>query len=179
MHFISILIATAYYSVFYERKIILLGYMGSGKSTIGQLLAHALDLPFEDLDSFIERKEGKKISEIFALKGEIYFRKQEQPTSLSCWTALPYGHRLGRRYPCYGKAMELIRAASPYSFYLQLPTSELMARLLPEKAKRPLIAHLSFEDIEEFLNKHLFERFPFYTQAHFILPVMALAPPRL
>ena len=160
-----------------KEKIILLGYMGSGKSTIGQLLAHALDLPFEDLDSFIERKEGKKISEIFALKGEIYFRKQEQAylsELLDCST--PMVIALGGGTPCYGKAMELIRAASPYSFYLQLPTSELMARLLPEKAERPLIAHLSLEDIEEFLNKHLFERFPFYTQAHFILPCHGLSP---
>ena len=160
-----------------KEKIILLGYMSSGKSTIGQLLARSLDLLFEDLDCFIERKEGKKISEIFALKGEIYFRRQEQTylkELLSSPTAMVIA--LGGGTPCYGNAMELIRAASPYSFYLQLPTSELMARLLPEKAERPLIAHLTQEDIEEFINKHLFERFPFYTQAHFILPCQGLSP---
>ena len=54
-----------------DEKIILLGYMGSGKSTIGKLLAHSLALPFEDLDDFITCKEGKEISEIFAQKGEI------------------------------------------------------------------------------------------------------------
>ena len=160
-----------------NEKIILLGYMGSGKSTIGKLLAHSLELPFEDLDDFIARQEGKSIPELFALKGEIYFRKQEQAYLKELLESpTPMVIALGGGTPCYGKAMELIREASPYSFYLQLPTSELIARLLPEKAQRPLIAHLHESDMVEFLNKHLFERFPFYTQAHFILPCQGLSP---
>ena len=58
-------------------KIILLGYMGSGKSTIGHHLAKKLYLTFTDLDNHIEKKENKTISEIFNEKGEIYFRKKE------------------------------------------------------------------------------------------------------
>lgn len=163
-----------------DEKIILLGYMGSGKSTIGKLLAHSLALPFEDLDDFITRKEGKEISEIFAQKGEIYFRKQELAYLKELLSSpSPMVIALGGGTPCYGKAMELVRAASPYSFYLQLPTTILMARLLPEKEQRPLIAHLSQEDMEEFLNKHLFERFPFYTQAHFTLPCHGLSPEQI
>ena len=117
-----------------DEKIILLGYMGSGKSTIGKLLAHSLALPFEDLDDFITRKEGKEISEIFAQKGEIYFRKQELAYLKELLSSpSPMVIALGGGTPCYGKAMELVRAASPYSFYLQLPPPVLRARLLPEK----------------------------------------------
>jgi len=58
-------------------KIILLGYMGSGKSTVGHHLAKKLYLTFTDLDNHIEKKENKTISEIFNEKGEIYFRKKE------------------------------------------------------------------------------------------------------
>ena len=52
-------------------KIILLGYMGSGKTTIGFQLANKLYLDFTDLDEYIEKKEGKTILEIFTEKEEI------------------------------------------------------------------------------------------------------------
>ena len=58
-------------------KIVLLGYMASGKSVIGKLLANKLKMKFVDLDHFIEEKEGKSISTIFAKQGEIYFRNIE------------------------------------------------------------------------------------------------------
>ena len=64
--------------VFMSKKIILLGYMGCGKSTIGAHIATSLSLPFQDLDVFIAEQEGKSIPEIFQEKGEIYFRRQEQ-----------------------------------------------------------------------------------------------------
>ena len=59
------------------RGILLLGFMGSGKSTIGQMLAARLDRPFVDLDDRIERKEGRPISEIFRQQGEPAFRALE------------------------------------------------------------------------------------------------------
>lgn len=58
-------------------KVVLLGYMGSGKSTVGIKLAKKLSLPLIDLDHFIEEKEQMSIGELFQNKGEIYFRKQE------------------------------------------------------------------------------------------------------
>jgi shikimate kinase len=60
-------------------KIFLIGFMGSGKTHWGKLLAAKLRLPFRDLDSVIVEKEGKSVSEIFADKGEEYFRYQFYP----------------------------------------------------------------------------------------------------
>lgn len=57
-------------------KIFLLGYMGSGKSTVGKLLAERLKHRFVDLDQYIEDQEDEKISSLFQKKGEIYFRKK-------------------------------------------------------------------------------------------------------
>ena len=59
-------------------KIILVGYMASGKSTIGKLLSDSLHLPFYDLDHLIETNLNLKIDEIFKQKGELFFRKKER-----------------------------------------------------------------------------------------------------
>ncbi|EGQ0230367.1 AAA family ATPase, partial [Campylobacter jejuni] len=60
------------------KNIVFIGFMGSGKSTLARALAKDLDLVFLDSDFLIEQKFNQKISEIFAQKGEIFFREQEQ-----------------------------------------------------------------------------------------------------
>ena len=60
--------------------IVLMGYMASGKSSIGRLLAEKMNYKFQDLDDVIEEVEGLKISSIFESKGEIYFRKIDEST---------------------------------------------------------------------------------------------------
>jgi shikimate kinase len=59
------------------KHIYLVGFMGSGKSTVGELLATRLNRPFHDLDDLIEKEQQMSIAEIFALRGEAYFRKVE------------------------------------------------------------------------------------------------------
>lgn len=59
------------------KKLVLIGYMGAGKSTIGRQLAKILEVPFFDTDSYIEEKEGRIIADIFAKDGEDYFRSLE------------------------------------------------------------------------------------------------------
>jgi len=61
----------------WKDKIYLVGFMGSGKSTIGRILAKKLKIPFVDLDKEITIREGLTIPQIFSLKGEAYFRKLE------------------------------------------------------------------------------------------------------
>lgn len=60
-----------------KKNIVLIGFMGSGKTTVGLRLSYRLRMPVEDTDKLIERREGKKISDIFAGEGEEYFRQKE------------------------------------------------------------------------------------------------------
>ncbi len=60
-----------------NKNIVLIGFMGSGKSTVGIRLSYYMRRPVEDTDKLIEKKQGRKISEIFATDGEEYFRQLE------------------------------------------------------------------------------------------------------
>lgn len=149
-------------------NIILLGYMASGKSTIGRFLASSINFEFLDLDEYIESKEGTSISEIFETKGEIYFRKVEH----NCLKEIllnknKYVLSLGGGTPCYADNMKLIKSSGKtISFYLKASIKELVGRLINEKEQRPLVARFDNEDeLTEFIGKHLFERNYFYNQS--------------
>jgi shikimate kinase len=149
-------------------KIFLLGYMASGKTTCGKLLAIKSDFKFIDLDDYIELKEGMKVKSIFETKGEIYFRKIEtyylkelkkfdQNIVIS----------LGGGTPCYGDNLDLLLDNSEdVVIYLKASLNELVRRLLKAKSERPLLTHLkSHEALLDFVGKHLFERNNYYSQA--------------
>jgi len=147
--------------------ITLLGYMGSGKSTIGVQLATVLEYEFIDLDNFIEEKEELNVKEIFNFKGEIYFRKLENACLKEIY-ALKNNVvlSLGGGTPCFSGNMELINSGNSKSIYLRLLPKNLSSRLFLEKENRPLISHLKTEnDLVEFIAIHLFERQNFYNQA--------------
>ena len=147
-------------------NIVLLGYMASGKSTIGREISKKLDMKFIDLDNYISEQEKSSISDIFKVKGEIYFRKIE---STYLTEILNFKERfilsLGGGTPCYGNNMELIQNSEVKSVYIQASIKTLVARLILEKSKRPLVAALENNQITEFVAKHLFERRFFYEQA--------------
>ena len=65
-----------------NKNIVLLGMMGSGKSTIGYLLSRNINLNFLDVDKFIEKETGLKIQDIFQKKGEVYFRNLEEKITI-------------------------------------------------------------------------------------------------
>ena len=161
-------------------KIILLGYMGSGKTGVGRLLAEKLEIPFLDLDHEIERKEGRIIPEIFKVSGEIYFRKKETETLKAIFESGPENFVLsvGGGTPCYGKNLELIKTEPGVSsIYLKTSLEELTRRLLIEKDSRPLISHLPSEEVlNDFIRKHLFERTYYYNQADIIVETDARTP---
>ncbi|MCA0132361.1 shikimate kinase [Winogradskyella alexanderae] len=154
--------------------VVLLGYMGSGKSTIGSYLANILNYDFIDLDTFIELQEKSKIAEIFRTKGEIYFRKKEAQylrDILDNSNNLVLA--LGGGTPCYAINMnQILNRQNVKSFYLRLSVSQLTDRLLNEKDKRPLISHIKTkDDLQEFIGKHLFERANYYNKSHVIIDV--------
>lgn len=155
-------------------KIVLLGYMGSGKSMVGKALAKAINQPFIDLDSQIENIEGSSISEIFNNKGEIYFRKKER---LALENLIENENSfvlsLGGGTPCLGNTMELLNLkAEVLTIYLKASNKTLTSRLFKEIEYRPLIQHISAkDDLNDFIRKHLFERNFYYNQAKCVVVV--------
>ncbi len=153
-------------------KIILIGYMTSGKSLIGSELAKILDMNFIDLDEYIEEKEGDSIKEIFSKKGNIFFRKIEN-TFLEEILGLKDNLvlSLGGGTPCFANNLELIqRTDEAKSIYLNVSVKELSKRLIVDRENRPLVAHIKTEEeMLEFVGKHLFERLSFYNQANYMV----------
>ena len=147
-------------------KIVLLGYMASGKSTIGREISKKLDMKFIDLDDYISKREKTSISEIFKVKGEIYFRRIESSYLSEILNSKDsFILSLGGGTPCYSNNMELILNSEASSIYIKAGIKTLVSRLTAEKNKRPLVAELEDDKLVEFVAKHLFERRFFYEQA--------------
>ncbi len=155
-----------------KNNVVLIGYMGCGKSSVGRKLATQNGMDFMDLDEYIEAKEAQSIKAIFEEKGEVYFRKIEAKYLLEC---LEYYSNtvisLGGGTPCFGNNMSYILSV-PFtiSIYLQTSIGELSNRLFDQKSKRPLIAHVKHKDeLSEFIAKHIFERMDFYSKAKYTI----------
>ena len=152
--------------------IILLGYMASGKSTIGKQLSKKLGIPFLDLDTYIYEKENKSVSEIFSQNGEIYFRKKEHEYLREVLeNQQDFILSLGGGTPCYANNIELILNKNSISIYLKASIQTLSNRLLKNKNLWPLVAFLEDDQVPEFIAKHLFERRFFYEQARKVVVI--------
>ncbi|MEI6865595.1 shikimate kinase [Flavicella sp.] len=152
-------------------KIVFIGYMASGKSAVAKEVSNQLNFELIDLDAYIVYREGQDISDIFKEKGEIYFRKKEKEylnEILSMKTSCVLS--LGGGSPCFSGNMELIIKKAT-SFYLRANVATIYNRLLSEKSKRPLVADIADENLQEFIAKHLFERSSYYDQSNYIIPV--------
>jgi shikimate kinase len=150
------------------RKIILLGYMGCGKSTIANRLSKITNIPYVDLDKSIEERANLLIKDIFEQHGEIYFRKLEREVLIDLLNApgdLILG--LGGGTPCYANNHELLKGDNILSIYLKASVETLFERLVSNKSKRPLIADKNEEEMKEFIAKHLFDRSFYYNQAQY------------
>ena len=148
------------------RKIILLGYMGCGKSTIANKLSKIIQIPFVDLDKIIEEKTNLTINQIFETQGEVYFRKLEHEVFVELLNSpdnMIIG--LGGGTPCYANNHELLQREDVISIYLKASIETLFDRLVTNKSKRPLIADKSEDEMKEFIAKHLFDRSFYYNQA--------------
>ena len=151
-----------------KMKIVLIGYMGSGKTAVGQMLASKLEVPFKDLDREIEIREEKTISQIFSEKGEIYFRKTEIKVLKDLlWDQNNLVLSTGGGTPCYSNVMDLLKKdKNCITVYLNTSINTLTNRISKEKNNRPLISHLSTnKELKDFIAKHLFERSFYYNQS--------------
>ncbi|GAA0872018.1 shikimate kinase [Gangjinia marincola] len=151
-------------------KVVLMGYMGSGKSVIGRKLANTIAYKYADLDEYIEKGEGQNIVEIFTNHSEIYFRKIENAYLKKLLdTDGNFVISLGGGTPCYSNNINLIKDASNTSLiYLETSIDTLTNRLFSEINRRPLISHLTNKiALNDFIRKHLFERSYYYNQADY------------
>ena len=147
-------------------KIILLGYMGSGKTSVGRHLAAKTGLRHMDLDEEVEKDTGQPVARIFATRGEIFFRKKEHDILASLLAEKdPFVLSLGGGTPCYANNSTLLTGDGILSVYLQAAPAELAARLEREPAKRPLLFDKTGDALVSFIGQHLFERSFYYLKA--------------
>lgn len=151
-------------------RIILVGYMGSGKTTIGRQLAMALGISFYDLDWYIEMRFHRTVAQIFAERGEEGFREIErnmlhevaefEDVVLSC----------GGGTPCFFDNMDYLNRMGQ-TVYLKASPEVLAAHLKMGKVERPLIKGKSDEELLAYIRQSLQTREPFYNKAKHILNV--------
>ncbi|WP_047419632.1 shikimate kinase [Cellulophaga sp. Hel_I_12] len=161
-------------------KIVLVGYMGSGKSTIGRLLSKKLKINFIDLDDYLVSKLKMPISELFEVKGELFFRKKEREYLQELMLKkTSFILATGGGTPCYGDNLRIIQEGTTHDFYLKLSIPSLVQRLLSEKENRPILKNIANDALPEFIGKHLFERNNYYLKANHIIPCDGLHPEAL
>ena len=155
------------------KRIILIGYMGSGKTTVGKALSKETGMMFYDLDWYIESRMRKTVSQIFAEKGEEGFRKIEynmlhevaefEDVIISC----------GGGTPCFFDNMDYLNQQGDV-IYLKATPETLYKHLLMAKVERPLLKDKTPEELIAYITEHLKEREPFYEKAHHTLDVNVL-----
>ena len=145
-------------------RIALVGYMGSGKSTVGKLLAAHLRLPFADLDSLIAQQEQLSIADLFKVKGEDYFRSCEANLLRALLSDTPaFVIATGGGTPCFFDNMKLLNEQSS-TFFLDCDATVIHERITSSEQNRPLFS----SDLNE-LQLHLSSRIPFYSMAHYAI----------
>lgn len=150
-------------------KIFLIGFMGSGKTHWGKLLAGKLQLPFRDLDSVIVEKEEQSVSELFLAKGEEYFRNKEKETLEEIAEEYPsFILSCGGGTPCFFNNIEFMKKSGKV-VWLNTSVDVLKERLLKEKMSRPLIRDIGDEDLKRYIIRKLSERRMYYEQAEVIV----------
>jgi shikimate kinase len=148
-------------------RIFLVGYMGSGKSTLGKKLARKMQYSFVDLDKFIEKKFSRKISDIFSYEGEDAFRIMEREALEEVVKLDKVVISLGGGTPCFFDNITLIQK-NGISVYLKMPATALLNRLQNAKLERPLLKGMRENEKMEFIQQQLGERERFYLRTHLI-----------
>jgi shikimate kinase len=149
-------------------RIYLIGYMGSGKSTVGTGLAKALNMDFIDLDHYIESRNHRTIPDIFARDGEAEFRRLEQKALHEVSEFENIVIATGGGAPCFFDNMEVIKRTGK-SLYLNGSPRILADRLMHSKTERPLIKGKTEPELVAFIAETLAKRSEWYTQAESIL----------
>ena len=158
------------YDIF-MKTIVLTGMMGSGKTTVGKILAENLSAEFIDLDLVIEKKIGKTISEIFAEFGEDYFRENEAETLKDIFSPAGMVISLGGGAFENKKTRDFLLENS-LVVYLETSPEIILTRLKNDTSRPLLCGNMSLEKIENLIKK----RENNYKKASFIITTDELSP---
>ena len=151
-------------------KLVLVGFMGSGKTTVGKLLSKKLSLPFVDLDTVIVERTGMTIPEIFKQKGEKFFREAERQFLVEeLKKKNSFVLSTGGGAPTYRNNMEVINSYAT-SIFLYADFDTLYSRICGD-LNRPLTSRKK-EELRELYEKRL----PFYKMAHFTVDTTGKTP---
>jgi shikimate kinase len=154
-------------------RIIIIGYMGAGKTTVGKALANSLQLPFYDLDWYIEGRMRKTVAQLFAERGEEGFRQVERNMLHEVAEFEDVVISCGGGTPCFFDNMEYLNAQGE-TIYLKATPEVLYKHLQMGKTVRPLLRDKTPEETLDFINSQLAHREPFYNKAHHTLDVNLL-----
>ena len=149
------------------KRIILIGYMGAGKTTLGKVLARELNLEFIDLDWYIENRFHQSVNQLFVTRGEEGFRKIERNMLHEVAEFEMVIISPGGGTPCFFDNMEYMNQQG-LTVYLKASPEILRTHLRMGKQKRPLVAKKNDEELDAFIHESLNKRAPFYNQAHLI-----------
>lgn len=148
----------------------LIGYMGCGKSKLGRKLAPELGYKLLDTDKIIEQAAGRTVAEIFAEKGEAWFRHRERVVLE--WLAESSDNLVvstGGGMACKGDNIEVMRRIGP-TVYLKRSPANIVGRISEHgRWKRPAIRGMNDEQLLEYINRNLPDREPYYSQASLVL----------
>ena len=144
-----------------NKNLVFLGMMGSGKSSIGNLVSKKLDIPFIDIDNLIVESIGMSISQIFEKKGEDYFRNLEEKITLKALKKIKNVVSLGGGGFINDKIRKEI-LDNHFSFWLDLDESTLIKRINGSK-ERPLAFRSTNQEISQIIKN----RSKIYSYAQF------------
>ncbi|MEN8203641.1 MAG: shikimate kinase [Bacteroidota bacterium] len=161
-----------------ESRIFLIGFMGSGKSTLGLKLARKIGYSFMDMDQLIEETAGMTIPGIFRELGEEVFRKWEHDILLELCASEKVVISTGGGAPCHKQMMQIMNEHGA-TVYIKLSPEALKNRLQNSRTERPLIQGKSDEELLRFIRSKLAEREFYYTQASHTVDGVNLKPEEL
>lgn len=151
-------------------RIILIGYMGAGKTTVGKALSKELGIPFYDLDWYIESRMRRTVKQIFDEKGEDGFRKTEQALLHEVAEFENVIISCGGGTPCFFDNMDYMNRQAE-TVYLKVAPGVLYKHLLMGKSVRPLLLGKTPDEVGLFIREQLERREPFYAKAKHTLDV--------
>ena len=147
-------------------RIFLTGYMGAGKTTLGKALAQALDVPFIDLDWYIEERFHRSIPELFAERGEDGFRTVERNMLHEAGEFENVVMATGGGTPCFFDNMDYMNAQG-HTVFLDVPVETLFRRLQGSTQQRPILHGKTDDELRTFIGRALAQRLPFYSRARY------------